>query len=1079
MHPSDRLTIRTQQGVNSTTWTRPPFYGNESIPELFAFHAEKSPEHPVIVYDDEHGAVRELRYKEVYPAIRKAAHFVNKYVCLSPPPVESEGADKPRVVGILAIADNITLSTLLTGIMYLGYTPFPLSVRNSAMAVAHLVRRMSVRDVLVSPDAGMQRNAHEAKEQLAKEGYELNILPLPQFRDLYNESDDGLGIKMGPIGADKPAVILHSSGSTSFPKPISLTHRSLTRWGFLTYFGDLDMCGVRASMHSLPMFHIMGAISIPWMVCTGAVIAHFRPSSPPTIPTPDTLIRALSATECKMVICVPSMIEAWARDPAYVSELKKLTSLLYAGAALNKDVGEFLLDEGVKLVTGFGMTEIGALGRMGSDPALIPRDKWQYFSLAQPVDFIRVYQEGLPRIFELVVVDGPAWSPNAFNTEVNGRPAYATSDLFEEHPDNPNLFRVYGRADDQIVMSTGEKTNPVPMEAILLQDPLVHAAIIFGRGRFQNGVIVQPKQPLEPNDEAKLEEFRNAIWPTVERANNFAPSHSRIFKEMITVTSPSKPFQFTAKGTPRRHVSLAEYAAEVDELYRRVDESSQVDVQTPNEWSTDTVPEYVRAVVKKVMRATDFGDEDDLFQQGCDSLQATWIRNTILHAVRTTTKVSTHDVPGNFVYLHPTIAGLSTFLHGLVSGKSIDKNAERAERLAQMKALVEKYSAKWPSPQWEATVTAPAAGETLLVTGSTGRVGSHLLAQLVQKPEVTHVYALNREPTGGAAKLEARQREALKTWGLDPALLDGGKVTFLPADLAKPSFGLDEKTYGELRSSVTAILHNAWRVDFNVTLPSFEPLISGARNLLDFALSSPCPSGPRVLYVSSITSAQNHSPEAPVLETLDFGPELAIGQGYGESKWVTEQILGRAAKETGLITTVVRVGQLSGDTHVGGWSTSEWVPALVRASKRLGAIPAAEDTVSWVPVDVAASALLEMLYSGEQVLHLSAPRPVPWNTVFGPIAEWLGVPLVPPSEWLAKLRESAKAAESGPKVGAHDSAHNLLPFFEAAMSIKELKFDNGKAVTVSKALAELQPLGKDDALKWLQFWKDAKFLEIE
>lgn len=46
----------------------------------------------------------------------------------------------------------------------------------------------------------------------------------------------------------------------------------------------------------------------------------------------------------------------------------------------------------------------------------------------------------------------------------------------------------------------------------MLQDPLVHAAIIFGRGRFQNGVIVQPKQPFEPNDEAKLEEFRNAIW---------------------------------------------------------------------------------------------------------------------------------------------------------------------------------------------------------------------------------------------------------------------------------------------------------------------------------------------------------------------------------------------------------------------------------------------------------------------------------------------------------------------------------------------------------------------------------------
>ncbi len=280
-----------------------------------------------------------------------------------------------------------------------------------------------------------------------------------------------------------------------------------------------------------------------------------------------------------------------------------------------------------------------------------------------------------------------------------------------------------------------------------------------------------------------------------------------------------------------------------------------------------------------------------------DSLQATWIRNTILHAVRTTTKVSTHDVPGNFVYLHPTIAGLSIFLHGLVSGKSIDKDAERAERLAQMQALVEKYSAKWPSPRWEASA-APTVGETVLVTGSTGRVGSHLLAQLVQKPEVMHVYALNREPSGEAAKLEVRQREALKTWGLDPALLNGGKVTFLPADLAKLSFGLDEKTYGEVgalslyayiftepssscealsrQSCITVrvscvvycegVLLNdriAWRVDFNVTLPSFEPLIAGTRNLLNFTLSSSRPGGPRILYVSSITSAQSTSQRIP------------------------------------------------------------------------------------------------------------------------------------------------------------------------------------------------------------------------
>ena len=81
-------------------------------------------------------------------------------------------------------------------------------------------------------------------------------------------------------------------------------------------------------------------------------------------------------------------------------------------------------------------------------------------------------------------------------------------------------------------------------------------------------------------------------------------------------------------------------------------------------------------------------------------------------------------------------------------------------------------------------------------------------------------------------------------------------------------------------------------------------------------------------------------------ETLDLGPELAVGLGYGESKWVTEQILRQARRETGLRTTSVRVGQLSGDSRVGGWNVKEWVPVLVRASQRLGCVPEKDDVSS-------------------------------------------------------------------------------------------------------------------------------------
>lgn len=39
---------------------------------------------------------------------------------------------------------------------------------------------------------------------------------------------------------------------------------------------------------------------------------------------------------------------------------------------------------------------------------------------------------------------------------------------------------------------------------------------MFGRAKFQNGVLIDPKMEsaFDPKDEAKLEEFRNAIWYT-------------------------------------------------------------------------------------------------------------------------------------------------------------------------------------------------------------------------------------------------------------------------------------------------------------------------------------------------------------------------------------------------------------------------------------------------------------------------------------------------------------------------------------------------------------------------------------
>lgn len=72
------------------------------------------------------------------------------------------------------------------------------------------------------------------------------------------------------------------------------------------------------------------------------------------------------------------------------------------------------------------------------------------------------------------------------------------------------------------------------IENILNQDPHVLSSVMFGRGRFQAGALIDPRPQykFDPSDTEELAEFRNKIWPTVERMNAFAPQHSRLFKEV-------------------------------------------------------------------------------------------------------------------------------------------------------------------------------------------------------------------------------------------------------------------------------------------------------------------------------------------------------------------------------------------------------------------------------------------------------------------------------------------------------------------------------------------------------------------
>lgn len=69
------------------------------------------------------------------------------------------------------------------------------------------------------------------------------------------------------------------------------------------------------------------------------------------------------------------------------------------------------------------------------------------------------HQYNRSRLFHPVLQADDVWRPAVINTKVDDKDAYATQDLFIPHESRPGLWKIFGRADDQIMLSTGEKVG--------------------------------------------------------------------------------------------------------------------------------------------------------------------------------------------------------------------------------------------------------------------------------------------------------------------------------------------------------------------------------------------------------------------------------------------------------------------------------------------------------------------------------------------------------------------------------------------------------------------------------------------
>ncbi|RPB15662.1 putative NRPS-like enzyme [Morchella conica CCBAS932] len=964
-------------------------------------------------------------------------------------PARSKSSQPTRVVALLG-ASNLDYLVSVYALSKLGLTILFLSTRISDAAYKHLFQKTNCSDIIIQP-------AFEKTINRVRDDYPLplNVIKMVDS-SIYNPSGaqnipaENTGFDHGfdhSLETEKPLWIIHSSGSTGLPKPVASTHRAALSTARLLSATTLN------AFITLPLFHAYGVISVTGALSAGKTIAMFNADLPVTGPS---IVESMTTLNTELFYAVPYALKLLAETEGGVEAMAKCHRVVFGGASCPDDLGDNLVSRGVNLVSYYGSTENGiglsSLREEGDN-------EWNYLRPLPSFNKYSQWEHVTSNIYELVIKGG--WPSQSLTNRPDG--SYETHDLFLQHPTDPNKWKYYGRLDDTIVLSNGEKANPVTLELFVRENPYIKEGLAFGAQRPHLGMLLVPSEKAAGLSRDELVE---KIWESVEAGNENMPGYAKISKEMIGFLPPGVEYPRTDKGTAIRAAYYAKYANEIDALYDAFENHA---AQDGLELSEEETKQFIKKELVKILTLDDASklqDDTDFFSLGLDSLGAMQIQGKIVRELKTGGKIGQ-----NVVFEQPTLKKLAGYLHRLRTGESEQVDSQ-SELLQQ---LIEKYS---DLPQHVPGNSKP-DGDYIIVTGATGSLGAHIVAQLVAKDTVRKVYCLVR--ASSLEKASERTIQSLKDRHIYNTLTASqlSKIAAFPSDFSQKTLGLSSEIYEELLDNVNIVIHSAWSVNFNMDVTSFEAQhIGGSHNLMTLCLSSRRATPATFNFCSSISSVLNTDSKT-IAEAEPTTFENAMPMGYARSKLVTEKVCAIAARNTTLPARVLRIGQVVGDTIHGCWNATEAIPLTIQSALTIGCLPrpVTDEIVSWLPVDIVASTIIDLSYlSAEDVardafFNVSHPGLTSWNNDFLPGLRAAGLKFeeVTPTEWLKRLSESNQDPAVNPPV-------KLLEFFGAKYgqdTVESVPYSlTDKSQKYSTSLGQCKKV--DEALIgiFLKFWQE-------
>ncbi|KAI6795683.1 acetyl-CoA synthetase-like protein [Hortaea werneckii] len=836
------------------------------------------------------------------------------------------------------------------------------SPRNTLEAHKSLLEKTECH-ILLKPG---ERQADPILTKLVDEGI-VKVIGIPDLETLLNPQP----VQKFPYEAgfrtclNDAFIILHTSGSTGLPKPVEITHGLIATIDAQQLLPDVDgrHTAAREWAHrsvytALPPFHSAGFNFFSFSVFQSTHLVMGPADQPPSI---DTVEHMLNIGCASAAVIPPSLLAEVAAEENLVPKLSEWSSVAFGGGPLPRDAGDAIWRR-TKVLQCLGSTETFNV------PELVPRsiDEWPYHDFHP--DLCISFVERQQGLHELVFVrnESSLKHQGAFWTfpELN---EYPMKDLYERHPSKPSMWAYGGRVDDVVVLSNGEKIMPKDAESAIASDENVRAALIVGNGQAQPGLLVEPKEELSDKE---VKRVQASLSGTVRKANKVLPGHGQVHASHVRLLNSPDSFLRSAKGEIQRAPTTEALSDTIESLF------SSAGMTTSEEKSFDFTNEDALSSSLSDVITADFLEgrqlrpDDNFFDCGFDSLKVLKMVKYIKSAYKRSDAVSGNGLAftSRMIYQHPTLKSLSRAVMQVAGGQNDGEEEGQKDVHAHMSSLLETYASRLDGIGTNRpTVVA--------LTGSTGSLGSYILDNLLRNPRVDKVFCLNR-----SSNARDKQQQNNESRGLTP---DFSKAEFLQVNLAQSELNLDKEKYDMLRSQATHIIHNAWPVDFNMSLSTFEPQLEGCLRLIELACTAPVK--PEVMFLSSVGAANNWCSisSAPVPEELLQDFTAAESMGYAQSKLLAEQIFDRASAKHDIPVKICRVGQITGpvNSEKGMWSTNEWFPSMLLSCKALRAIPenlGSMDAMTWIPCDLLSTMLVDTILADRSKSTSNEPASGTW-----------------------------------------------------------------------------------------------------